>query len=219
MPKHWSDSLRGTIPLLWGINPNLVETFPDIIEYLYSTQSENDYFGADASAAGYMNPNRIDKRYLPLFIEHNKKFYNQLDMTLSPMVLDWDEPTADVKDSFTEFSPDGYATIIMDLHNNGGKSPVPQVWKGMPVMELINSGCNFSSVDQESDAISGSIPLQAPGKPAFYFFRIVWTSPGQIIETIELLKKKRPELDIKVVDPYNFFGLFKKYYTATNHKN
>ena len=217
MPKHWSDSLRGTIPLLWGINPNLVETFPDIIKYLYSTQSENDYFGADASAAGYMNPNRISKEYLPLFIEHNKKFYNQLDMTLSPMVLDWDEPTADVKDSFREFSPDGYATIIMDLHNKGGKSPVPHVWKGMPVMELINSGCNFSSVDQESDAISASIPLQSPDKPGFFFFRIVWTSPGRIIETIELLKKKRPELDIKVVDPYNFFGLFKKYLTNGNH--
>jgi len=74
-------------------------------------------------------------------------------------------------------------------------------------------------VDQESDAISGSIPLKSPGKPAFYFFRIVWTSPSQVIETIELLKKKRPELDIEVVDPYNFFRLFKEYYLGTNVLN
>jgi len=216
MPKHWSDPFRGAIPLLWGINPNLIETYPDIIEYLYSTQSDNDYFGADASAAGYMNPNRISKEYLPLFIEHNRKFYKQMDLTLSPMVLDWDEPTEDVKDAFTEFSPDGYATIIMDLHNKGGKLPMPHVWKGMPVMELINSACNFSSVDQESDALSGSIPFNIKGKPSFYFFRIVWTSPVQVIETIELLKKKRPDLDIEVVDPYNFFNMFKKYYSASN---
>lgn len=218
MPKHWSDTLRGTIPLLWGINPNLVETYPDIIEYLYSTQSMNDYFGADASAAGYMNPNRIKKEYFPLFIEHNQKFYNQLDMTLSPMVLDWDKPTADVKDAFTKFSPDGFATIVIDFHNKGGKVPEPHVWKGMPVMELINSACNFTSLDQESDAMSGSIPSKSPDNPSFYFFRIVWTNPGQVIETIELLKKKRPELDIEVVDPYNFFRMFKEYYSGKNNR-
>jgi hypothetical protein len=219
MPKHWSDTLRGTLPLLWGINPNLVETYPDILEYLYSTQSVNDYFGADASAAGYMNPNRINKEYLPLFIKHNQKFYNQLDMTLSPMVLDWDEPSADVKDAFAKFSPDGFATIVIDFHNTGGKIPEPHVWKGMPVMELINSACNFHSVHQESDAMSGSISSKSPGNPAFYFFRIVWTDPGQVIETIELLKKKRPELDIEVVDPYNFFRMYKEYYSKANLRN
>ena len=130
MPVHWSDTLRGTIPLLWGINPNLAETYPDIIEYLYSTKSGNDYFGADASAAGYMNPNRIDIKYLPLFIDHNRKFYKQLDLTLSPMVLDWDEPTSDVKDAFTEFSPDGFATIVLDLHNTGGKAPCTSCMEG-----------------------------------------------------------------------------------------
>ncbi|HZK69101.1 MAG TPA: GxGYxYP domain-containing protein [Paludibacter sp.] len=217
MPKHWSDTLRGTIPLLWGINPNLVQTYPDIIEYLYSTQSENDYFGADASAAGYMNPNRIKKEYLPLFIEHNMKFYNQLDMTLSPMVLDWDEPTSDVKDAFTKFSPDGFATIVLDYHDKGGKVPKPHVWQGMPVMELLNSACNFQSLEQESKAISSSIPSKLKDKPAFYFFRIVWTDPSQVIATIDLLKKNRPELNIEVVDPYNFFRMFKEYYSSGNN--
>ncbi len=219
MAKNWSDSLRGTIPFIWGINPNLVETYPDIIQYFYSTQTANDYFGADASAAGYMNPNRISKEYLPLFIKHNQKFYNQLDMTLSPMVLDWDEPSADVKDAFSTFSRDGFATIVMDLHNTGGKSPEPQVWKDMPVMELLNSTCNFSSVDQESDAMSASIPSVSAGKTAFFFFRIVWTKPKQVIETIDLLRKKRPELDIEVVDPYNFFRMYKEYYSNTPKRN
>ena len=212
MPQHWSDKRRGTMPLIWGVNPNLVETYPDIIEYFYSTASENDYFGADASAAGYMNPNRIQHEYLPLFIEHNKKFYKHLDMTLSPMVLDWDEPSAMVKDAFTRFSPDGLATIVLDWHNTGGKPPEPHVWKGMPVMELINSACNFSSIEQTANAMSDSMPATPEGKSAFHFFRIVWTSPGQVIDSIELLKKKRPELNIEVPDPYNFFKMFKEYY-------
>jgi hypothetical protein len=212
LPEHWSDEQRGTIPLLWGINPNLIETYPDLIKYYYKTRSSNDYFAADASCAGYMNPNRIKKEYLPLFIEHNKKFYNQLDMTLSPMVLDWDEPTPDVKNAFTKFSPDGFATIVIDFHNEGGELPEPHIWKGMPVMELINSACNFQSVEKEAEALSGSIPSKASQRDPFYFFRIIWTSPSQVIQSIELLKKKRPELDIEVADPYNFFRMFKEYY-------
>lgn len=210
LPKHWNDSARGNIPLAWGINPNLIESYPDIIQYFYNTKSPNDFFTADASAAGYMNPNRIDSAYLPLFIHHNKRFYEQLDMSISPMVLDWDEPTDAVKDAFTQFSPDGFSTIVIDFHNSGGKAPAPHVWDGMPVMELINSACNFSTPQQTAKEMSLEIPSPvSEDKPSFYFFRIVWTSPSQVIAALDELKKLRPDLDLEVVDPYNFFHLFK----------
>jgi hypothetical protein len=212
MPKHWNDKRRGTMPFLWGINPNLVETYPDIIEYFYKTASENDYFAPDASAAGYMNPNRVKKEYLPLFIKHNKKFYEHLDMTLSPMVLDWDEPSAIVKDAFTRFSPNGLATIVLDLHNTGGKVPQPHVWKGMPVMELINCIDIIRNVDQAAEAMSKAIITKPVEEPTFHFFRVIWTDPGKVIDSIELLKKKRPDLNIEVADPVNFFNLFKQHY-------
>lgn len=210
LPKHWNDSARGNIPLAWGINPNLIESYPDIIQYFYNTKSPNDFFTADASAAGYMNPNRIDSAYLPLFINHNKRFYEQLDMSISPMVLDWDEPTAAVKDAFTQFSPDGFSTIVIDFHNSGGTAPEPHVWNDMPVMELINSACNFSTPQQTAKEMSLEIPSPVDEEnPTFYFFRIVWTSPSQVIAALDELKKLRPDLDLEVVDPYNFFHLFK----------
>jgi len=212
LPNHWNENKRGTMPFLWGINPNLVETYPDLIEYFYKSASKNDYFGADASAAGYMNPNRIAKEYMPLFINHNKKFYSQLDMTLSPMVLDWDEPSDLVKDAFTKFSPDGFSTIVMDMHDNGGKNPEFHVWKGMPVTPLLNSACNFSNPEQTATEMSGSIPPKSKNSNPFYFFRIVWTDPGKVIASIEALKKKRTDLDIEVVDPYNFYKMIKDYY-------
>jgi hypothetical protein len=212
MPKHWSDPRRGEIPLIWGIDPNLTETYPDIITHLYRTASENDYFGADASAAGYMNPNRIAPEYMQLFVRHNRKFYRQLDMTISPMVLDWDEPSPAVKDAFRVFSPDGFATIVMDLHHQGGKAPEPEVWKGMAVMNLNNSTCNFSSVAQTAEAMSTAIGTPSPDKASFHFFRIVWTDPSQVIDSIDLLRKKRPDLQIVVSDPYSFFDLFKQLY-------
>lgn len=212
MPRFWDDPERGKIPLAWGINPNLIETYPDVISYLYSTATENDHFTADASAAGYFNPNRVKPEYLPLFTRHNRHFFQQTDMTIAPMVLDWDQPTAGVKDAFVQFSPDGFATIVDDMHKTGGKLPEPHVWKGMAVTELINNTCNFSSPKQTADAMFSAIKDRGNTQPGFYFFRIVWTPPKSVIESLEVLRTEHPDLNFEVVDPYNFFGLFKKHY-------
>ena len=122
LPNHWHNAGRGKLPLAWGINPNLIETYPDIIDYFYSTASAADTFTSDASAAGYMNPNRIRKEYMPLFVRHNQRFFREADMTIAPMVLDWDQPSPEVKDAFRKFSPDGFATIVMDLHERRAAS-------------------------------------------------------------------------------------------------
>ena len=210
LPTHWDDPGRGKLPLLWGINPNLLETYPDLIAHVYSTATDNDYFGSDASAAGYMNPNRIAPEYLPLFMRHNQRFFQEADMTLAPMVLDWDEPSPAVKDAFAQFSPDGLATIVMDLHGTGGKLPQPQVWKGMPVMELINDACNFAGVDQTADILHRAIKARQPNGRGLFLFRVVWTSPNQILATVEALQAKHPELVVEVLDPHTFFRLFKE---------
>ncbi|NLI00771.1 MAG: hypothetical protein GX446_14910 [Chthonomonadales bacterium] len=210
LPKHWDDPARGRIPLCWGINPNLLETYPDIIRHVYETASPNDTFAADASAAGYMNPNRIRPEYLPLFVRHNRAFYREADMTMSPMVLDWDQPTPAVKDAFAQFSPDGFATIVMDLHGTGGQLPETHVWKGMPVTELINDACNFAGVEQTAEIMARAIQTRRSQTPSFHFFRIVWTSPSQVEATIERLKAIRPELNVEVVDPTTWFRLVRE---------
>lgn len=215
LPKHWDDPKRGEIPLSWGINPNLIETYPDVISYFYSTATDNDHFTSDASAAGYFNPNRIQPQHLALFEKHNKKFFEATDMTIAPMVLDWDAPTAEVKDAFTTFAPDGYATIVMDLHGKGGALPKAHVWKGMPVVELINDTCNFSSTKQTSDAIYAAITKRGNTKPGFYYFRIVWVPPSAVIDSLAIFRSEHPETEIEVVDPYNFFALFKKHNEQT----
>jgi len=211
LPNHWDDPERGALPLCWGIDPNLVETYPDIIQHVYATASGRDFFGADASAAGYMNPNRVSPEYLPLFVRHNRRFYNELDMTLSPMVLDWDEPSAAVKDAFAKFSPDGLATIVMDLHGTGGEPPRSHVWKGMPVTELINEACNFAGVEATAGIMDDAMRQRGTSPPSFHLFRIVWTSPGDIVRTIQALKNRRPDLAIEMVDPYTFFRLLKEH--------
>jgi hypothetical protein len=189
---------------------NLLETYPDLIAYFYSTASPLDTFTADASAAGYMNPNRIRAEYLPLFVRHNQRFFRETDMDLAPMVLDWDQPSAEVTDAFREFAPSGFATIVMDLHGTGGKPPEPQVWKGMPVMELLNHTCNFENADQTAAAMAGVFKNQGDPVPGFYFFRIVWVNPTNIADTLDALRRQCPDLNVEVLDPHTFFALFKE---------
>jgi hypothetical protein len=210
LPNHWHNAGRGKIPLAWGINPNLLETYPDLIAYFYSTATDADTFTADASAAGYMNPNRVAKEYLPLFVKHNQRFFREADMDIAPMVLDWDQPSPDVKDAFRKFAPDGLATIVMDLHGTGGKLPDPQVWKGMPVMELINDTCNFANAEQTAAAMAHAIKARGNQAPGFYFFRIVWVNPTNIADTLNAFRKKRPDLNFEVLDPNTFCALFKE---------
>lgn len=210
LPTNWDDPHRGKLPLNWGFNPNLLETYPDIISTFYETRTPNDHFIADASAAGYMNPNRVQERYLPLFARHNRKFYRMADMTISGMVLDWQDPTAAVKDAFRLFSPDGYATILCDFHGGGGKHKSPEVWRGMPVTDLL--GMDPNSVEWSADVMAGDIKKREPGKPGFYYYRCVWVTPTQIQAVLDTFRKKNPAEEIEVIDLQTFFKLFKQYY-------
>lgn len=206
----WNDDNRGSIPVVWGINPNLIDKLPDIMQYIWSTKTDADWFGADASCAGYINPNRIQPQYLDLFTEHNKRYYELCDMTISPMVLDQDQPSEAVKDAFMEFSPDGLATIVMSYHP-GGSWPKNHVWKDtMPVFCLNNSVCGDGNQPEKlAEGISKVIQKSSSPTPRYYMFRVIWVGPGKILSAVNSLKTLRPDLDIEVLDPYNFFHYFK----------
>jgi len=210
LPNHWHNADRGKTPLLWGINPSLLETYPDLIAYYYETATAADTFAADASAAGYMNPNRIRKEYLPLFVRHNQQFFREADMTIAPMVLDRDQPSPEVKDAFQQFAPDGYATIVADVLGARGNYPAPQVWKGMPILELLNDACNSKESGPIANVFANAIKSRGNVLPGFYLFRTVWVNPTTITDAVATLRRQHPDLNFEVVAAQEFFALFKK---------
>lgn len=211
LPKHWDDPNRGKLPLAWGINPNLLDTYPDVIAHFYRTMSPADTITADAGAAGYINPSRIPVESLPLFVRHNRAFFREADLTIAPMVLDWVAPSAAVKDAYRQFAPDGFGSLVWDMHSNTGPRPVPHVWKGMPVIELINDANEFPGPEKTAGLVAKAIQWRGNQVPGFYFFRIVWTSPTQILEMLSILRREQPTSNFEVLDPHTFFGLFKQY--------
>lgn len=210
-PDNWGDPARGSLPLAWGINPNLLESYPDIISYAYATATAEDTFTADASAAGYTNPNRIPADGLPLFVAHNRRFFAEADMDVAPMVLDYDQPSAAVKDAFLQFAPAGMGTIVYDFHNRGGKAPVPHVWKGMPVVELINDAGEPADAQKTGERMAQAMTGRGVTQPGFYFFRIVWSKPSTVVGALDVVRAKLPGTSIEVVDVHTFLSLFRQH--------
>jgi len=219
LPPIWEEKSRGEFPLAWGVNPNLSESYPDIFTYFYKTRSKNDYFVGDASAAGYFNPSRLEKDNWETVIKHNKYFYDLTDMSISPMVLDWVAPTPQILENFAQFSKDGYCACLYDFHNdpkNGNmKVPIPKAYvqNHMMVDFMYNSICDLGNNPEEgAKKIVGDILInEIQNKPTFNYVRVVWVSAGKVKELISEIKMLRPKLDIEVVDPYNYFELYKRH--------
>ena len=216
LQDYWADPKRGEIPLAWGINPNLLDTYPDIIEYYYETATPNDYFTSDASCAGYINPSRVPDETWDIMIDHNIKYFNRADMTIAPMVLDQDRLDEQSLEAFYQFAPDGVSTIIIDQHRQGGSQAPAAMYGDMPTDRLDNSFPTNSVANSikavENVVKSGynrTLGSDASGS-SLSLIRCVWTTPSYIIDVVEGYKAAHPDENVVVVDIYNYFNLLKQ---------
>lgn len=208
LPKFWDSPVRGKFPLAWGVNPNLLETCPDLLAYFYSKATPNDTFVSDAGAAGYIHPSRIRAQNLPLFVEQSRRLFREADMSIAPMVVDVQAPPDRVKDAYLQFAPDGLGA---DVQPRDYDPYVPDafparewhVWKGMPVIQL--------TPGQDVGVMAAALAKDGGRLPAFHLFRVVWESPEHVERSIAELRQKLSAANVEVVDPYRFFALFKQW--------
>ena len=205
----WKDPKRGTIPLAWGINPTLLDTYPDIISYYYRTATPNDVFTSDASAAGYFNPSRVPSEFWPTMIQHNKDYFKKMDLTIAPMILDWDKLDKESLDAFIEFAPDGIATIIIDFHGNGGSQATPFLYEDTMFCDQLENGgiVRETSLEEGYNILSRAIGTKNKNQAKFVLTRCVWTTPTYISDLIDLYRERNPNVDLEVVDIYTYFKL------------
>ena len=85
-PKLWRSGVRGEIPLGWTISPSAYMLIPDIVDYYYSTASENDRFLAAVSGIGYMYPDSYGRRFRDRisvfdgFLEQTGRYMDLMDL-------------------------------------------------------------------------------------------------------------------------------------------
>lgn len=56
MPPFWSDPARGSIPLGWGVDPELALRFPPLFDIMVPGATPKDIIISGDSGAGYINP-------------------------------------------------------------------------------------------------------------------------------------------------------------------
>ncbi|MBQ7338714.1 MAG: hypothetical protein IJW40_09725 [Clostridia bacterium] len=204
LKQAWDDPRRGEIPFAWAVNPNLLDTYPDMIEYYYETATPNDYFVSDASAAGYFMPSQVPDELWPNMLEHNIEYFNRADMTIAPMVLDRKGIDSGDLDMLVQFAPDGIATVLQAkvyMHDD------------TPVAALLGSGYDRYDSAVGAENLAKVVEKQfttSNSGASLNLLRCVWTTPTVICETVDLYREANPDKEVVVVDIYNYFKLIEQ---------
>jgi hypothetical protein len=216
----WLDSRRGEIPLAWGLNPALVEDIPGILTYLYATRSDQDYFVAANSGAGYLNPDALSEVDLLRWLGRSREFYRQYGYDMQGFLLNGNGAAMSQLrlDAFTFLAPAGILTPDYEIDE-----PWPRLQLGTP-LSAIATETLAGTPDVAAQAVHSAyrrIVLEQQ-RPPFLAFRssfqsatFLWGVRDRIQaqdEAGQLVGKNSEILhpNYTVVDPYTFFFLLEK---------
>ena len=210
-PVIWCDPRRGEIPLWWGFNPILSQRVPMVFDAIFESVSPKDTIGAD-EGLGYINPNLLegDRKFsnLPsgkdLYLQTAKPLFHRFSLTTTAFVITGHQgkATQSALEILAALSPDGVG------FQGGGR-----------VEDGEHFGVGFKS--EEEDWHPGMSPkdvseriefwIRKKGGGSFLFFRCILMRPSQIVEGVEILRTRAPELAFEVLDPAGFFILLKEH--------
>ncbi|MBQ9415667.1 MAG: hypothetical protein IJU20_02360 [Clostridia bacterium] len=203
IPKVWNDKARGTVPLMWGFNPNLSNRVPMVFDYIYETMTDMDYIVTGDSGAGYANPSAILKENMREgrksgeneWIEYNMPFNQRFDLDICGFLLNGSNTiTTDVRDMYNEMFPAGSFT------NGGGVT----VYKGVPYIGMNLDVYSYTEYKDMYTAFRNS------GTNFCVYRTICWTATDlkALIENYtEFLNGKNDGYTYEYVDPYTMFEL------------
>ncbi len=212
MPDLWQDERRGELPLAWGINPQAIEIVPDILDYMASTRTANDYFVAADTGAGYLNPEALPVSLRESWRQHNAAYYRRLGLAITGFFLNGQgaEAPDEVVDLYRSFSPDGitfnWHHLVGDWPRLQGNTPLT----AFPYYGMSNDNPLPDWVDQVDQAYAQYQQSHGTGGPVFLTFRCVYVSPSFLLQLTEELRRQHPERDYEVVDPFTFFHLLRQ---------
>ena len=203
LPSTWDDHARGSVPLGWAFNPNLADRLPVALVYTRKTKTDNDYFVAGDSGAGYIHPGMLQSprafsglpQAIDLWRQHCLPYYLRWDLTITGFIIDGYAPamSAESLKAYSTFSPDGI--VAQKIPNAGlyGKMPFKR-------MDYDIHGDPKRAADRILSFVKGDAPQ-------FYFFRTILKTPSWHKSLFAELTSARP--DLSLLDPYAFFLLLR----------
>ena len=209
MVKNWNAGGRGEIPLAWSYNPNMLQQYPDIIEYFYQTATENDYFVSNVGGAGWYNPSRVLEADWPVVAAHHKKYFTMSDISVAPDIWDFCALSELSEYYVTQFATTGAGTLVSNQLGHGtGVKTVPHIADNGSVIDEISN--RFDRNDPEKCAegwIKDITARDRVGCATFLSIRCVWSTPDYLVRCVEALEDKLPDRNIIVLDPFSYYRL------------
>lgn len=215
MTVNWENRFRGKLPLAWSFNPNIIDHYPDLVEYFYKTATPNDYFVANVGGAGWYNPSRVEdtEEQWEMWLAHHKKYFELTDMSVSPDMWDFDAFSPMAEKYITQYATTGAGTLISNQlgHSTTGAKPtVPHIAENGSVLDEISN--RYDRNDPVKCAQGWKIDLtkrdeSREGHATFMSCRCVWSTPEHLYNCITELQKLYPDKEIKVVDPFTYYRL------------
>ena len=198
MIKFWADENRGKIPLCWSFALDISGRAGHVIDRMYETATENDYFIAGDNGAGYLNPESFaDSRHegiyggLDEWAAYNKNVYERFDIDYSGFLITRNAATADILECYAKFCR-GLAT----------NKYTDETAAGLAVALSNDYAGNVN------EFVKGFTEKKAGDGSTFRQIRFILRSPTDVYELYTALQ--RPEYakyNFKLVDPYTFYGL------------
>ncbi|MGI6203380.1 MAG: hypothetical protein ACOYID_08265 [Eubacteriales bacterium] len=210
VPQWYRDKNLGKNPLMWCFNPNLSDRIPHVFDFIYENYTQNDYFQAGDSGAGYNNPRLL---YPPrvhsdlpsgaeAYVKHNKHYFDKFDLHIVGFVINgvYSIDEAQMAD-IARFADVGVG------HNSYGH-PTKVVGNTVFMPHTADISAPGTTPDDAAKVALAHIDL-CDKRKKFHIFRTILTSPTAHDEILAALRRARPEANFELVDPYTFFEFAK----------
>ncbi len=213
IPEWYEDPKLGKNPLMWCFNPNLSDRIPQAFDFIYERYTQNDYFEAGDSGAGYNNPALLYEPRphsgLPSGvaenIRHNKYYFDKFDMGVIGFIINGDYNTDEQQmQDLAEFAKLG-STYTMGR-------PETSIVNGAVYMPMSAWGVSMKNSPTIEECAKSALHGidRFPKEKKFHVLRTICASPTRHDEILAEMKRQRPEANIELVDPHTFFA-FAKY--------
>lgn len=198
MISMWNDSKRGSIPLCWTFALDLHKRAGHVVDMMYATATENDYFVAGDNGAGYLNPEAYATAAsqdvygdLDSWANYNKTLFERFDIDYQGFLVTRKSASEDIIKCYSKFC-DGLAS-------NWSYTGAAQ--EGITVVQ----SRDYTSV---GDLVKAFTPKKVGDSSTFMQIRFILRSPTELYSVWEQLSSERyAEYNFKLVDPYTFYGL------------
>jgi hypothetical protein len=208
LPRLWDDPRRGSVPLAWSFNPNLMDRFAVGFAHVWATATDRDRFSGGDTVAGYVNVTQLYGARAPsglpdgraAFEEFARPYVRRMGLTSTIFALNGSAGPYDAAayELLGRLSGRGVA-----YHMAG------QTRRGPFLASDVAFVGQSADIDERSLSAGARQVLEATAgaAPGFHVFRSILAAPGFLAELTARLEREHPERRITVVTPEVFFAL------------